>query len=226
LAGSAQLTVRKAVGLAGCPRHTPNETARSVSAGNEPTTCSGGVPALVVAGDAGASGRYFHAPLANDAKRIYRHSVSSELVFAGLALATGFRRRARWMSAVLAGVWLMAAAWDLFPQWLPVWTGLPLIIALVVASGYGIGSPCASADQRRLQTTGGNPRRDGDRCKVIRAAVAYAVSYAVRTAARPAARPLSVTDASSAVTDRIRKWRGRDGNDPSVDIAKDADQRF
>jgi hypothetical protein len=23
-----------------------------------------------------------------------------------------------------------------------------------------------------------------------------------------------------------RKWRGRDGNDPSVDIAKDADQRF
>jgi len=22
------------------------------------------------------------------------------------------------------------------------------------------------------------------------------------------------------------KWRGRDGNDPSVDIAKDADQRF
>src|SRR5437764_134280 len=25
---------------------------------------------------------------------------------------------------------------------------------------------------------------------------------------------------------RIQKWRGRDGNDPSVDIAKDADQRF
>jgi hypothetical protein len=23
-----------------------------------------------------------------------------------------------------------------------------------------------------------------------------------------------------------REWRGRDGNDPSVDIAKDADQRF
>jgi len=25
---------------------------------------------------------------------------------------------------------------------------------------------------------------------------------------------------------RIPDWRGRDGNDPSVDIAKDADQRF
>jgi hypothetical protein len=24
----------------------------------------------------------------------------------------------------------------------------------------------------------------------------------------------------------FRVWRGRDGNDPSVDIAKDADQRF
>ncbi len=24
----------------------------------------------------------------------------------------------------------------------------------------------------------------------------------------------------------FRNWRGRDGNDPSVDIAKDADQRF
>ena len=24
----------------------------------------------------------------------------------------------------------------------------------------------------------------------------------------------------------FEKWRGRDGNDPSVDIAKDADQRF
>jgi hypothetical protein len=23
-----------------------------------------------------------------------------------------------------------------------------------------------------------------------------------------------------------KNWRGRDGNDPSVDIAKDADQRF
>jgi hypothetical protein len=25
---------------------------------------------------------------------------------------------------------------------------------------------------------------------------------------------------------RKRNWRGRDGNDPSVDTAKDADQRF
>jgi len=25
---------------------------------------------------------------------------------------------------------------------------------------------------------------------------------------------------------RIHNWRGRDGKDPSVDIAKDADQRF
>jgi hypothetical protein len=24
----------------------------------------------------------------------------------------------------------------------------------------------------------------------------------------------------------VQRWRGRDGNDPSVDIAKDADQRF
>jgi len=29
-----------------------------------------------------------------------------------------------------------------------------------------------------------------------------------------------------AVTGPIQNWRGRDGNDPSVDIAKDADQRF
>ena len=28
------------------------------------------------------------------------------------------------------------------------------------------------------------------------------------------------------VTNLIQNWRGRDGNDPSVDIAKDADQRF
>jgi len=27
-------------------------------------------------------------------------------------------------------------------------------------------------------------------------------------------------------TPQIQVWRGRDGNDPSVDIAKDADQRF
>jgi hypothetical protein len=25
---------------------------------------------------------------------------------------------------------------------------------------------------------------------------------------------------------KLTNWRGRDGNDPSVDIAKDADQRF
>jgi len=25
---------------------------------------------------------------------------------------------------------------------------------------------------------------------------------------------------------KFENWRGRDGNDPSVDIAKDADQRF
>jgi hypothetical protein len=31
----------------------------------------------------------------------------------------------------------------------------------------------------------------------------------------------------SAMSGRsLSKWRGRDGNDPSVDIAKDADQRF
>jgi len=29
-----------------------------------------------------------------------------------------------------------------------------------------------------------------------------------------------------AITGVIQDWRGRDGNDPSVDIAKDADQRF
>ncbi len=30
----------------------------------------------------------------------------------------------------------------------------------------------------------------------------------------------------SALIALIQDWRGRDGNDPSVDIAKDADQRF
>jgi hypothetical protein len=30
----------------------------------------------------------------------------------------------------------------------------------------------------------------------------------------------------AASSGRGRLWRGRDGNDPSVDIAKDADQRF
>lgn len=47
-------------------------------------------------------------------------SVSSELLFAGLTLASGFRRRARWMSAVMAAVWLLAAGWELFRQWLSV----------------------------------------------------------------------------------------------------------
>jgi len=28
------------------------------------------------------------------------------------------------------------------------------------------------------------------------------------------------------VGSELKVWRGRDGNDPSVDIAKDADQRF
>jgi len=32
--------------------------------------------------------------------------------------------------------------------------------------------------------------------------------------------------AAAHVTRIIQNWRGRDGNDPSVDIAKDADQRF
>jgi hypothetical protein len=30
----------------------------------------------------------------------------------------------------------------------------------------------------------------------------------------------------SSVDFEFKDWRGRDGNDPSVDIAKDADQRF
>jgi hypothetical protein len=30
----------------------------------------------------------------------------------------------------------------------------------------------------------------------------------------------------TAVTPQIQNWRGRDGNDPSVDIAKDADHWF
>jgi len=39
--------------------------------------------------------------------------------------------------------------------------------------------------------------------------------------------PTAVSE-DSGVYDRWPnlKWRGRDGNDPSVDIAKDADQRF
>jgi hypothetical protein len=37
---------------------------------------------------------------------------------------------------------------------------------------------------------------------------------------------VSHTDEPSWSTPPIQNWRGRDGNDPSVDIAKDADQRF
>jgi hypothetical protein len=50
---------------------------------------------------------------------------------------------------------------------------------------------------------------------------------------KPSERPLaSLPDfgqspaLGAAVTALIQNWRGRDGNDPSVDIAKDADQRF
>jgi len=31
---------------------------------------------------------------------------------------------------------------------------------------------------------------------------------------------------AAAFSGRIKNWRERDGNDPSVDIAKDANQRF
>ena len=34
------------------------------------------------------------------------------------------------------------------------------------------------------------------------------------------------TYGGSSLDFEFEKWRGRDGNDPSVDIAKDADQRF
>ena len=30
----------------------------------------------------------------------------------------------------------------------------------------------------------------------------------------------------ASVDFKFKNWRGRDGNDPSVEIAKDADQRF
>jgi hypothetical protein len=46
-----------------------------------------------------------------------------------------------------------------------------------------------------------------------------------KTAGSTASLP-SVAGNRHGVTGRIRNWRGRDGNDPSVDIAKDADQRF
>jgi hypothetical protein len=44
--------------------------------------------------------------------------------------------------------------------------------------------------------------------------------------------PATLTDGrqrpgtANPITAQIQNWRGRDGNDPSVDIAKDADQRF
>ena len=60
-------------------------------------------------------------------------SVSSELLFAGLTLASGFRRPVRWMTAVMAGVWLVAGAWEMLLQWLSVWTGIPVMIAIGVA---------------------------------------------------------------------------------------------
>jgi hypothetical protein len=37
---------------------------------------------------------------------------------------------------------------------------------------------------------------------------------------------LSLKGESAAGRYEFTCWRGRDGNDPSVDIAKDADQRF
>jgi hypothetical protein len=60
-------------------------------------------------------------------------SVSSELLFAGLTLASGFRRPALWMTAVMAGVWLTAGAWEMLLQWLPAWTAIPEMIALGLA---------------------------------------------------------------------------------------------
>jgi preprotein translocase subunit SecG len=61
-------------------------------------------------------------------------SVSSELLFACLTLASGFRRPARWMTAVMAGVWLVAGAWEILLQWLPVWTAIAEMIAIGVAA--------------------------------------------------------------------------------------------
>ena len=56
--------------------------------------------------------------------------------------------------------------------------------------------------------------------------VACAVSYAVSWAAWLAAGLLSAAKPALDFAGPIQNWRGRDGNDPSVDIAKDADQRF
>jgi len=50
---------------------------------------------------------------------------------------------------------------------------------------------------------------------------------------KPSGRPLASfpdsgqsPELGAAVTALIQNWRGRDGNDPSGDIAKDAAQRF
>ena len=54
----------------------------------------------------------------------------------------------------------------------------------------------------------------------------YAVSYAVGTPVRVAGSLPRVARVVAKTAVLIQDWRGRDGNDPSVDIAKDADQRF
>jgi len=51
----------------------------------------------------------------------------------------------------------------------------------------------------------------------------YAVSYAVSTGVRRTFELQSVRAAAPDATGQIQNWRGRDGNDPSVDIGKDAD---
>jgi hypothetical protein len=87
-------------------------------------------------------------------------SVSSELLFAGLTLASGFRRPARWMSAVMAGVWLVAGVWEMLLQWLPVWTVIPVMIAVGVAGvawyqlvlrGRGAATPRPNVTMRKTR---------------------------------------------------------------------------
>jgi hypothetical protein len=86
-------------------------------------------------------------------------SVSSELVFAGLTLVTGRHRRAWWMSISMAVIWLAAAASEPLVQWLPVWTSLLVIIAIVVGSvaWYQLvlrqGKPETSAAELRQRKT-------------------------------------------------------------------------
>jgi hypothetical protein len=54
-----------------------------------------------------------------------------------------------------------------------------------------------------------------------------AVTVAVKPALRTRIYRLSQTFRKGRGVDfEYKNWRGRDGNDPSVDIAKDADQRF